>query len=303
MKRTTQQPNSFDPRVTAHFHASAALYKRWSPEGHLHFGYWRWPLSPFDRHAMLEELVHQAVAPLQPTHTKRVADLGCGYGAAARLVAKTHGTHVDAFTVTEAQCHEGAVAALVDGTFDRVTMHLRDFRNTGLPAASLDGAYALESLCYGNGHGKSDALAEAARILKPGATLSVMDGFLLRESRGWQKELVGTVARGWALDHFPKLRSFTHALEAAGFTDVRVRDLNWRMGACALHGLPLLARTYLEDLFRRPRMDALERAHLRSCGLGILLGTQRGLFRYCHVTATRSADQPMRRSTNGTCLG
>lgn len=283
---------TFDPRVTAHFHASAALYKRWSADGHLHFGYWRWPLSPFDRHAMLEELVHQAVAPLRPAPNKRFADLGSGYGAAARLVASTHGAHVDAFTVTAEQGHEGAVASLADGTFDRVTMHLRDFRDTGVPDASMDGAYALESLCYGEGHGKSDALAEAARMLKPGAKLSVMDGFLMREPRSWRKGLVDTVARGWALDHFPKLRSFTKALERAGLTDVHVRDLSFRMGPCALHGLPLLAFTYLEDLFRRPRMDELERAHLRSCGLGILLGMQRDLFRYCHVTATRSAGTP-----------
>ncbi|MBK7945757.1 MAG: hypothetical protein IPJ85_10800 [Flavobacteriales bacterium] len=25
-----------DPEVQAHFHASADLYKRWSPQGHLH---------------------------------------------------------------------------------------------------------------------------------------------------------------------------------------------------------------------------------------------------------------------------
>lgn len=285
------RPAGSDPRVTAHFHASATLYRLWSPDGHLHFGYWRWPLSPFGRRAMLEELVHQVVAPLEVKAGHHLADLGCGYGSAARLVARRYGAHVDAFTVVREQVHEGMVAGLVDGTYDRVRMHFRDFRDTGLPDAGMDGVYALESLCYGAGHGKDDVLAEAARILKPGGRLALVDGFLLHEPRGWRKGLVGTVAEGWALPCFPKLRSFTKALERQGFTDVRVRDLSWRMGPCALHGLPLLARTALCQAFSGERMDPLERAHLRSCGLGILLGTQHDLFRYCLVTATRTHER------------
>ena len=53
--RTGRTGQRADPRVLAHFQASAALYKLWSREGHLHFGYWRWPMSPLDRAAMLEE--------------------------------------------------------------------------------------------------------------------------------------------------------------------------------------------------------------------------------------------------------
>jgi cyclopropane fatty-acyl-phospholipid synthase-like methyltransferase len=277
----------FDPKVTAHFHASAELYKLWSPEGHLHFGYCNRKMNPFRRRPMLEALVHHAVRELKPAHDARLADLGCGYGAAARLVAKTYGAHVDAFTVVEEQVQEGAIAALLDNTYDRVTMHLRDFRGTAMPAAQYDGAYAFESLCYGKGHDKADVIREAARILKPGARLVMTDGFLMKEAKGWRKTLVDTVARGWALPCFPKLADFTKALEANGFTDVRIEDLSWRMGPCALHGLPLLAWTFIRQLLSGERMDELEKAHLRSCGLGIFLGTHHDLFRYCMVTAIR----------------
>jgi SAM-dependent methyltransferase len=182
---------------------------------------------------------------------------------------------------------EGAIAGLLDGTYDRVTMRLRDFRHTGLPDASMDGAYALESLCYGAGPDKADVLAEAARVLKPGARLALVDGFLVKEPKGWRRKLVDTVARGWALPCFPDLQRFTQALEANGFTDVRVEDLSWKMGPCALHGLPLLAYTFLRQWLSGEKMMPLEFAHLRSCGLGIFLGTQHDLFRYCMVTATR----------------
>jgi cyclopropane fatty-acyl-phospholipid synthase-like methyltransferase len=287
MTRPQQRTAVFDPKVTAHFHASAELYKLWSPEGHLHFGYWKWPMNPFRRKPMLEALVHQVVHELDPKPGKHLADLGCGYGAAARLVASTYRTNVEAFTVVEEQMQEGTIAALLDGTFDRVTMRLRDFRRTGLPDASMDGAYALESLCYGQGPGKADVLAEAARVLKPGARLALVDGFVVSRAKGWRKKLVDTVAKGWALPRFPDLKAFTQALEANGFKDVHVQDLSWRMGPCALHGLPLLAYTFLRQLLSGERMPPLELAHLRSCGLGIFLGTQRDLFRYCMVTATR----------------
>jgi SAM-dependent methyltransferase len=190
--------------------------------------------------------------------------------------------------VVPEQVEEGAMAALHDGTFDRVTMHVRDFRDTGLPDASLDGAYAVESLCYAAGRGKGEALKEIARVLKPGATLAVMDGFLLKRPRGWRKPLVDAIADGWALPCFPGLHAFIAELWRQGFRNVDVKDISWRMGPSALHGLPLLVFTLLRQLFSGGKMDALEKAHLRSCGLGILLGTQYDLFRYCRITATRT---------------
>jgi hypothetical protein len=177
---------------------------------------------------------------------------------------------------------------LEDGTHDRVTMKLRDFRDTGLPDASLDGVYALESLCYGTGPDKSDVLAEAARIVKPGARLVTADGFLVKEPHpGLRKRMVETITNGWALPCFPELKCFTRALEKNGFTDVQVEDLSWKMGPCALHGPPLLVYTLAKRWLSGEGMEPLEKAHLRSCALGILLGTQHGLFRYCMVTATR----------------
>ena len=283
----TQGTQHFDARVTAHFHASAGLYKLWSPEGHLHFGYWAWPMNPFRRRSMLEALVHHTVKELEPCPGKRFADLGCGYGNAARLVAGTYGARVEAFTVVEEQAHEGAIAALIDGTYERVGIHLRDFRDTALPDASLDGAYALESMCYGTGPTKTDVILEAARVLKPGARLAVADGFLVKQPTGFRKRVVDIVAKGWAVPCFPELNEFKTTLEANGFTDVKVGDWSLRMGPCALHGIPLLAWAIVRQFFRKGQMDALEKAHLRSCGLGILLGTQHDLFRYCKVTATR----------------
>lgn len=290
MEALLQQPARLrtDPGVQAHFHASADLYKRWSPQGHLHFGYWRWPMSPFNRRAMLDEMVRQVVRELRARPGDRLADLGCGYGAAARLAAREFAARVEAVTIVEEQAIEGGIAALAAGIDHRVSMRHADFRRTSLADRSIDGVYALESLCYGTGASKADAIEEIARIMKPGGRLALVDGFLLRPPMGNRARMVRTVEEGWALPCFPRREAFIGALAANGFVDIRVRDLSWKVAPCAAHGPFLMVQGWVERRLQGTRLNALEQAHLKSCLLGILLGTQRDLFRYLLITARKA---------------
>lgn len=275
-------------QVNAHFTANASLYSRWSPDGHLHFGLWRWPLSLFRRRPMLEELVRTVATELRPRRGAHLADLGCGYGTAARMIARASGTRITAVTVVEQQAREAMRAVVDEGLEELVEVRHRDFRDTGLAAHSVNGVFALESLCYDRGMGKRRVLAEAARILRPGGRLALVDGFLLKRPRGPRAALVRTVEEGWALPCFPHREAFMDALERAGFVDIRLHDLSWRVVPCAAHGPLLMLQGWLERRWRGTRLEPLERAHLRICLWGILLGTQRDLFRYLMITATKA---------------
>lgn len=276
-----------DPQVQAHFQASAALYREWSPDGHLHFGHWRWPMSPFDRKAMLEAMVLRVADELQLKTGARIADLGCGYGAAARLLARERGLQVAAFTIVPEQASEGDRANVAEGLAEHVTIYRRDFRDTGLAAEAVAGAIALESLCYGRGYGKADVIREAARILQPSGRIALVDGFLLKRPKGWRKRMVRAVEQGWALPCFAQRNAFIVAMKREGFTDIRVTDLSRTVAPSAAHGLVLMLKGWCERRWNGERLDALEQAHLRSCLLGMVLGTQRDLFRYLMITARK----------------
>jgi ubiquinone/menaquinone biosynthesis C-methylase UbiE len=62
------------------------------------------------------------------------------------------------------------------GVVDRVQLHVRDVRATGLPDSSAD--VVLSSLCLhnlGEAADRADALEEIARILRPGGTVVISD--------------------------------------------------------------------------------------------------------------------------------
>lgn len=277
-----------DPRVVGHYDASAALYKRWSPTGHLHFGYWRWPMNPFAREPMLEALVHEVADSLKPNASVVLADLGCGYGTAARLVAARHRCRITAITAVTAQTAEGDAAAEAAGLAGHVRMQCCDYRRTGIATGTLDGAYAIESLDYGTGAGKADVLTEAARIIRPGGRFSMAGGFLLKEPSGWRARLVRTTTSGWAIDCLAQRDPFIAEMARAGFIDIEVKDITWRLAPSALQGPLLALRIWLECRLSGKRPSALERAHLRSCMAGTLLGMQHDLFRYLIITARKA---------------
>ena len=112
-----------------------------------------------------------------------VADLGSGEGALtlllARYVAKV--TAVDASPEMLRLVEEKAAEADLS---DRVTVAEGDIESIPLPDASVDAAFLSQSLHHAAR--PVQALAEAARILKPGGVLIVLD--LAKHEQEWVRE-------------------------------------------------------------------------------------------------------------------
>lgn len=273
--------------IADYYAAATADYGHWSAGLHMHFGYWRWPLSPFVREPMLDALcdvVHERLA-LEPDAGGTVLDLGCGVGSSARRLVGAHpSARVLGLTVTPTQVEVGNAMTRAAGLRERVELIHADYRAIPRADGSAIGAYAIESACY-DPEGGAALIREAARVLEPGARLVVADAFRRRALPRGARACEANMAAGWALPELNSQTEFLRYLREHDFELCSVEDISLRILPTVLQ-IPRAVAS-----FRRragPGLDVRRRGHLRSslwCMACALLWPRR--FGYFVITARR----------------
>lgn len=131
---------------------------------HVHHGLWLSGDEPPD--VAVRQLVDRVAEAARLRPGMAVCDIGCGYGATARLLAANYYAHVTGLTISGAQ-HRYAQAHPANGA----TFLLRDWMENGLPNAAFDAVVAIESLSHMPD--RAHFFHEAVRVLKPGGRLVV----------------------------------------------------------------------------------------------------------------------------------
>jgi MPBQ/MSBQ methyltransferase len=282
-------------RLVAYYENAGPDYGAWSRGFNMHFGYFggfsRWGMKAFRRESMLEEMNRQVLARLAlPSGCNGlILDLGCGVGATVRSAASRFpSAGVLGITLVPSQVETGNAWNRRLGIYPRARLDLVDYTSTSLRSASVDGALAIESACHAHGSDKAPFVAEAARILKPGARLVVADAVLKNPDRALDAlsaRLNDLLNRSFVLPQLPQIEHFTVALARHGFGNVVVEDISWRVAPSVMHAPYVVAAFVLKKLLRHETLGEYTRNHLRGSLMCSLLGINRLKYGYYIVTA------------------
>ena len=268
--------------VAAHYDQLDPFYREVWGE-HVHHGYWRTGRETPAEAA--DALVGLVAERLELAPGQAVLDIGCGYGATARLLAERHGVTVTGVTVSAAQAAVAAGRVPAEGG---VTIRRLDWLANDLPDRSFDRAYAIESSEHMPD--KARFFSEAFRTLRPGGRL-VVAAWLARAAPSAREVrwLLEPICREGRLPGMGDEDDYRRLAEAAGFTVERGEDLSravrrtWSVCARRLAG-----KLVTDGRYRRFLRDpsASERVFAPTL-LRLLLAYRTGAMRYVLFSCRR----------------
>jgi tocopherol O-methyltransferase len=200
--------------VADHYDDLDAIYRGlWGLD--VHHGYWRTGReTPDEAVAALSELVGEELAI---RHGARLVDIGCGYGGTARRFAG-RGAGVIGLSLSREQISHAPPASGVE-------LRCADWLANGLPAASFDGAYAIESSEHMAD--KPGFFREARRVLRPDGRLVICAWLASDEPTRWQvRHLLEPICREGRLPSMLTAGEYRDMATSAGFRCVNYRDIS-----------------------------------------------------------------------------
>lgn len=279
---TSALPVLHSAAVAEHYDQLNQFYREiWGD--HVHHGLW---LSGREsHHEATLQLVRHIAGLGKITPGASVCDIGCGYGATARMLAAEYGAAVTAITISPAQFRYGESQAAPG-----VRMVLGDWLRNPLDTAAFDVAIAIESTEH-----MPDLpgfFRQAARILRPGGRLLISSWLAHpRATPTHRKLLLDPACRESRMAHISPISDYRRLFAENGFRLEQEEDLSQSVKrtwpSCAVRFATRLLHDprYLRFLVNRHRRN-------RTFGLTMLriwLAFQTGALRYGVLSGVKEA--------------
>ncbi len=210
--------------VAAHYDGLDTYYRSLWGE-HVHHGLWLGPMDDASVEVATRGLAEYVIALARIEPGARVVDVGCGYGATARLLAREHGARVTGLTLSAAQ------AAHAEAVGDRPgdpEILVRDWRENGLPDGGADAVIAIE--CISHMPDKPLVFDELARVVRPGGRVVLTDWLACAQRRAWRdRALLEPICEEGRLPSMHTAAEYGELLRDAGLEVVGFEDLSRRV--------------------------------------------------------------------------
>lgn len=273
--------------VARHYDELDPFYRRLWGE-HLHHGVWLDGESTPDQ--AVQALVDLVARTAQIESGAAVCDVGCGYGATARVLAREWQAEVVGYTVSERQ-YRAARGHAGDEPAPRYI--LGDWLQNDQPSNAFDCVIAIESSEHVAD--KARFFQETSRVLRPGGRVVVCTWLASEAPTRWQTRwLLDPIAVEGHLAPLGRAAEYRDWLAAAGLVDIAIEDLSKRVAPTWAVGLRRLVRYLLTS--PRPWRYLLdsrntERPFVRT-PFRLWMGYRVGALRYGVVSARKPARTP-----------
>jgi ubiquinone/menaquinone biosynthesis C-methylase UbiE len=188
--------------------------------GNLHYGLWRDENDTSSFAEAAEEMTNEMIRRLAPAPGARILDVGCGNGAPAQQLARACPVQVVGISVSERQVARANERARANGLADRLLFEQVDAMHLPYPAASFDGAWALESMLHMPD--KVQVLSEVARVVKPGGHMVIAD-MVYKTPEDRTVDVSSRFSTIYA--SLTPLEEYQGVIERAGLVCLNVRDV------------------------------------------------------------------------------
>ncbi|WP_326585354.1 methyltransferase domain-containing protein [Streptomyces sp. NBC_00487] len=190
----------------------------------LHYGYWEDDADDSSVEVATARLTDLLITLLDPAPGAAVLDIGCGVGKPALQLVAARDAHVTGIAISDVEVEQATERAVEAGRSDVTAFHNADVMALPFGDDSFDDAWAIESMLHVPDRGR--ALAETARVLRPGGRLVIADTVERPPVSPEGRKVLDDICAAYHVSPFATAAEYSELLAAHGFVDVEIRDIS-----------------------------------------------------------------------------